>query len=75
MIVHVQSGMEFHHEEKDGGEILQLGLFHIILVWFIFFLILGLCCPQYEMYNIHNMKEFTIFLKFDYTNTLNNHMQ
>ena len=76
MIVHAQSEMEFHLEEKDGGEILQLGLFHIILVWFIFFLILGLYCPQYVTYNIHNMKVFTIFLKFDYIIALNNnHMQ
>ena len=76
MIVHAQSEMEFHREEKDGGEILQLGLFHIILVWFIFFLILGLYCPQYVTYNIHNMKVFTIFLKFDYIIALNNnHMQ
>ena len=28
MIVHAQSWMEFHHEEKDGGEILQVGPFH-----------------------------------------------
>ena len=61
MIVHAQSGMKCHCEEKVGGEILQLGQFHMILVWFRFFLILGLYCPQYMIYNIHNMKVFTIF--------------
>ena len=30
MIVYAQSGMEFHREEKDEGEILQLGQFHMI---------------------------------------------
>ena len=37
MIVYAQSGMEFHREEKDGGEILQLDQFDMILVWFHFF--------------------------------------
>ena len=32
MIVYAQSGMQFHREEKDGGEILHLGQFHMILV-------------------------------------------
>ena len=32
MIVYAQSGMEFHREEKDGGEILQLDQFDMILV-------------------------------------------
>ena len=73
MIVHAQSGMEFHSKEKDGGEILQLGQYHMILVRFHFFLILGLYCLQYMIYNIHNMKVFTIFLKIDYIMTLNNH--
>ena len=64
MIVYSQSGMEFHHKAKDGGKILQLGQFHMILVWFhFFFLILSIYCPQYFIYNIHNMKVFTIFLK------------
>ena len=75
MIVHAQSEMEFHREEKDGGEILQLDLFHIILVWFNFFLILGLYCRQYVMYNIHNTKVFTIFLNIDCIIILNNHMR
>ena len=75
MIVHAQSWMEFHREEKDGGEILQVGPFHMILVWFHFSLILGLYSPQYVIYNIHNMKVLTIFLKIDYIITLNNHMQ
>ena len=41
MVVYAQSGMEFHHKEKDGGEIPQLGQFHIVLelqqtaFWFI----------------------------------------
>ena len=76
MIVHAQSRMEFHPKEKDGGEILQLDQFHMILVWFhFFFLILSLYCPQYVICNIHNMKVLTIFLKTDYIITLNNHMQ
>ena len=41
--------MEFHLEEKDGGEILQVAQFHMILVLFHFFLILGLYCPQYVL--------------------------
>ena len=31
-----------------------------------FFLILVLYCPQYVIYDIHNMKVFNIFLKIDY---------
>ena len=49
MILNVQLGMEFHLEEKDGGEILQVAQFHMILVLFHFFLILGLYCPQYVL--------------------------
>ena len=75
MIVHAQLGMEFHWEEKDGRETFQLGQFHMIFVWSHFFLILGLYCSQYMIYNIHNKKVFTIFLKIDYIMTLNNHMQ
>ena len=41
--------MEFHLEEKDGGEILQVAQSHMILVLFHFFLILGLYCPQYVL--------------------------
>ena len=67
MIVYAQSGMVFNSEEKDRIEILQLDQFHMILVWFHFFLILGFFsyCPQYVMCNIDNMKVFTIFLKID----------
>ena len=49
MILNVQLGMEFHLEEKDGGKILQVAQFHMILVLFHFFLILGLYCPQYVL--------------------------
>ena len=66
MIVHAQSEMEFYREEKNDGEILQQGEFHLILVWFHFFLSLVLYCSEYVIYNIHNMKVFTIFLKTDY---------
>ena len=71
MIVYAQSGMVFNSEEKDRIEILQLDQFHMILVWFHFFLILGLYCSQYVIYSIHNMK-LTIFLKIDYIIRLNN---
>ena len=75
MIVHAQSGMKFHRQKKNVGEILQLAQFRMILVWFHFLLILVLYFPQYVINNIHNMKVFTIFWKFDYTMTLNNHIQ
>ena len=75
MIAYAQSGIEFHHKEKDRSEILQLGQIHTILLGYhFFFLILSLYCPQYVICNIHNMKLFTIFLKTDYIITLNNHM-
>ena len=74
MIVYAQSGMEFHREEKDGRETLHLGQFHIILVRYHFFLILGLYCPQYviyiNIYIIHNMK-YSPFFK----NWLHNHIK
>ena len=58
MIVYVQSGTEFDSKEKDGGENLHLGQFNMILVRFHFFLILGLYCSRYVIYNIKVLVNF-----------------
>ena len=58
MIVYAQPGTEFDGKEKDGGENLHLPQFNMILVRFHFFLILGLYCPEYVIYNIKVLVNF-----------------